>query len=101
MTGSLEAIWQNESDFKTVSLATPNVPQALSIVLQNTDVSIGVVPSHPTVNITLDQCYFTEFSRPIKIKDLVYQTLKFKATYSTANSEMLNVIVTNTAATSA
>lgn len=101
VTGSLEAIWQNEADFKTVALATPNVPQALSIVLQNTDVSIGVVPSHPTVNITLDQCYFTEFSRPIKIKDLVYQTVKFKAVYSTANSEMLNVVTTNTAATSA
>jgi hypothetical protein len=101
VTGSLEAIWQNESDFKTVSLATPNVPQALSIVLQNTDVNIGVVPSHPTVNITLDQCYFTEFSRPIKIKDLVYQTVKFKAVYSTANSEMLNIVTTNTAATSA
>jgi Phage tail tube protein len=101
VTGTLEAIWQNEADFKTVSLASPNVPQALSIVLQNTDVNIGVVPSHPTVNITLDQCYFTEFSRPIKIKDLVYQTVKFKATYSTANSEMLNIITTNTAATSA
>jgi hypothetical protein len=101
VTGSLEAIWQNESDFKTVSLASPNVPQALSIVLQNTDVSIGTVPSHPTVNITLDQVYFTELSRPIKIKDLVYQTVKFVATYSTANSEMLNIITTNTAATSA
>jgi hypothetical protein len=99
--GTLEAIWQNESDFKTVALATPNVPQAFSIVLQNTDVSIGVVPSHPTVNITLDQCYFTELSRPIKIKDLVYQTLKFKAVYNTTNSEMLNIVTTNTAATSA
>jgi hypothetical protein len=98
ISGQLEAIWQNESDFKTVSLATPNVGQALLISLVNTDVSVGVVPSHPTVNITLDQVYFTELSRPIKIKDLVYQTVKFSATYSTTNSEMGKVVVTNTVA---
>ena len=97
--GTLEAIWQNETDFKTISLATPNVPQAMLISLVNTDVSIGVVPSHPTVNITLDQCYFTEFSRPIKIKDLTYQTVKFKAVYNVTNSEMGKIVVTNTVAT--
>ena len=51
------------------------------------------------MKITLDQVYFTSFSRPIKIKDLVYQTVKFKATYNTTNSEMLNIVTTNTAAT--
>jgi Phage tail tube protein len=97
VTGSLEAIWQNEADFKTVALATPNVPQAVSVVLKNTDVTIGS-SSNPEVNITLDQVYFTELSRPIKVKDLVYQTVKFTATYSTSNSEMLNIITTNTVA---
>jgi hypothetical protein len=101
VTGTLEAIWQNESDFKTQALATPNVAQALVVTIKNTDVSIGTVPSHPTVAITLDQVYYTDFSRPIKIKDLVYQTVKFSATYSTANSEMLNITTTNTASTSA
>lgn len=100
VTGTLEAIWQNESDFKTVALASPNVPQAMLIDIKNTDVTIGSA-ANPEVKVTLDQVYFTEFSRPIKIKDLVYQTVKFKAVYSTANSEMLNVITTNTAATSA
>jgi hypothetical protein len=97
--GTFEAIWQNESDFKTVSLATPNVGQALLIDIKNTDVSLGVVPSRPEVKITFDQVYFTEFSRPIKIKDLVYQTVKFKAVYNTTNSEMLNIVTTNTSAT--
>jgi len=97
--GTLEAIWQNESDFKTVALATPNVPQAMLIDIKNTDVSIGTVPSHPEVKITLDQVYFTALSRPIKIKDLIYQTIKFSATYSTTNSEMLNIVTTNTSAT--
>ena len=98
MEGSFEAIWQNESDFKTVALATPNVAQAVLIDIKNTDVNIGVVPSHPEVKITLDQVYFTEFSRPIKIKDLVYQTVKFKAVYNTTNSEMANITTTNTVA---
>jgi hypothetical protein len=96
--GSLEAIWQNESDFKTIALATPNVPQAMLIDLKNTDVTIGST-SNPEVAITLDQVYFTEFSRPIKVKDLVYQTVKFKATYSTANSEMIKIVTTNTVST--
>ncbi|HEY3742451.1 MAG TPA: phage tail tube protein [Bryobacteraceae bacterium] len=100
VTGTLEAIWQNESDFKTVALATPNVPQAMLIDLKNTDVTIGSA-ANPEVKITLDQVYFTEISRPIKIKDLVYQSIKWKGTYSTANSEMLNITTTNTAATSA
>lgn len=97
--GTLEAIFQNNSDFKTVALASPNVPQAMLISLVNTDVNIGVVPSHPSVIVTLDQVYFTDYSRPLKIKDLVYQTIKFKATYSVTNSEMGKIVVTNTVAT--
>ncbi len=37
--GQLEAVWQNESDFKTVALATPNVGQALLVDIKNTDVT--------------------------------------------------------------
>jgi hypothetical protein len=96
--GSLEAIFQNEADFKTVSLASPNVPQALLIDLKNTDVTLGSA-AHPEVAITLDQVYFTDYSRPIKIKDVVYQTVKFKATYSTANSELIKIVTTNTVST--
>jgi hypothetical protein len=96
--GSLEAIWQNESDFKTIALATPNVPQALLIDLKNTDVTIGS-SSHPEVAITLDQVYFTDFSRPIKNKDVVYQSVKFKAVYNTTNAEMIKAVVTNTVST--
>lgn len=96
--GTLEAIWQNETDFKANALITPNTGRALLVDIKNTDVSIGVVPSHPEVKILLDQVYFTEFSRPIKIKDLMYQTLKFKATYNTTNTEMLNITTTNTVA---
>ncbi len=96
--GSLEAIWQNESDFKTVTLATPQVAQALLIDIKNTDVTIGAA-TNPELKITLDRVYFTEISRPFKVKDLVYQSIKFKATYSTANSEMVKFALTNTVTT--
>jgi Phage tail tube protein len=95
--GSLEAIWQNESDFKTASLVTPNVAQALLVDIKNTDVTIGT-SANPEFKVLLDKVYFTEFSRPIKIKDLVYQTVKFKAVYSTTNSEMGAITTTNTVA---
>jgi len=95
--GTIEAIWQNESDFKTMSLVTPNVPQAMLIEIKNTDILIGSA-AHPDMAITLDRVFVTDFSRPIKVKDVMYQTIKFKATYSTANSEMAKIVVTNTVA---
>ena len=95
--GTLEAIWQNESDFKTIALATPNVATALLIDIKNTDVTLGTA-ANPEVKILLDKCYFTEFSRPIKIKDLTYQTVKFKAVFSTTNSEMIAVTTVNAVA---
>jgi hypothetical protein len=98
VSGTLECIYQNLTDFKSVFLATPNVPQAMSIALVNTDVNIGVVPSHPTLAITLDQVYFTELGIKKSPKDLTYQVLKFKATYSLTNSEMIKAVLTNTVA---
>jgi len=98
MEGQLTALWQNESDFKTVALATPTVSQAILVDIKNTDVSLGVVPTRPEVIILLDQVYFTEFSRPFKVNDLVMQTVKFKCTYSLTNSEMAKITVTNTVA---
>jgi hypothetical protein len=96
--GTLEAIFQNNSDFKTVSLATPTVGQGLLIDIKNTDVTIGAA-TNPELKITLDQVYFSEYSRPVKVKDLVYQTVKFRATYNTTNSEMIKLALTNTVTT--
>jgi hypothetical protein len=93
--GQLEAIYQNLSDFKTVALATPNVGQAMLIDLVNSDVTIGS-STHPELKITLNQVFFTEYSRPIKVKDLVYQTLKFRASYKLADSAMITAVLTNT-----
>src|ERR1035437_4359717 len=84
--GSLEAIWQNESDFKTNSLA--NTAQALRFSLVNSDTTIGVA-TNPSCQIDLSKVFFTEFGRPIKLKDVVMQTLKFKAAYSLGDAFMV------------
>ncbi len=94
--GQIEAIWQNESDFKTAALA--NTAQAMRLDLINADVTL--TPSgNPELQINLAKVYFTEFSRPIKLKDFVTQTVKFKAAYSISDSEMLDIALTNSVAT--
>jgi len=93
--GTIEAIWQNESDFKTNAVA--NTPQALRLDLINPSVTLGSA-AHPEIKIDLAKVYFTEFSRPIKTKDVVYQTLKFKAVYSVSDTQMVKITCTNTVA---
>src|SRR5580698_11255078 len=94
--GTFECIWQNESDAKTAFMGP--TPQAISLIATNTDVTING-SSHPTFNITLAQCTFQELGRPFKVKDLTYQTIKFKASYSLSNSMMGEIVVTNSNST--
>jgi hypothetical protein len=44
----------------------------------------------------MPQCYLTDVSTPRKVKDLVYQTIKFRATYSLSSSYMIKATLTNT-----
>ena len=90
--GTIEAILQNESDFKTAFLA--NTPVAMRLDLKNTDVTIGTA-ANPEFILDLAKCYILDWGRPIKVKDLVYQTLKFKAVYSTGDTEMAKTTLTN------
>lgn len=90
--GTIEAIWQNESDFKTFVLA--GTAQALLLNLQNTDVTIGA-SANPGVKFEFTKVTFEEITRPLKAGELVYQTLKFKAHYSTTDSYMVKATVTN------
>lgn len=91
--GTIEAIWQNESDFKTNALA--NTAQAMQLDLVNSSVTLGNA-ANPQFTLKLYKVHFTEFSRPIKIKDVVYQTVKFKAAYDTTNAVMARIVLTNT-----
>jgi Phage tail tube protein len=90
--GQIEAIWQNESDFKTAFLA--NTAQDFKFDLKNTDVTIGSA-ANPELILEMPQCYITDLGRPIKVKDLIYQTIKFRATYSLSSSYMLKATLTN------
>jgi hypothetical protein len=90
--GTFECIWQNESDAKTAFMGP--TAQAMSLIATNTDVTINS-SYHPIFNITLAQVTFQELGRPLKVKDLVYQNLKWKASYNLSNSLMGEVIVTN------
>ncbi len=91
--GTIEAIWQNESDFKTAALA--NTAQAMRLDLVNSDVTEGSAATNPEFRLDLAKVFFTEFSRPIKIKDVVYQTVKFNASYSVSDGFMARALVTN------
>jgi len=90
--GEIEAIWQNETDFKTAFLA--GTQKALRIDLKNTDVTIGTA-ANPEIKIDLAKVTFNALTKAVKIDDVVMQTLSFKASYSTADSKMIVVTVTN------
>ncbi len=91
--GTIEAIWENESDFKTAALA--NTAQAMRLDLLNSDVNYGVVPSHPEFKIDFAKVIWTEFSKPVKIAGVMYQTVKFKAAYDPTQAFMAKAIITN------
>lgn len=90
--GELEAIWQNESDFKTFTLA--GTQKAMRIDIKNTDVTIGTA-ANPEILIDLYKVIFSELSRPFKVNDVIRQTLQFKAHYSASDSKMVNCVCTN------
>ena len=93
VTFSIEAIWQNESDFKTDFMS--NAANAFRLDMKNTDVTIGIA-ANPQLQIDMAQCYVTELSRPIKVKDLIYQTIKGRAVYSISDTSMLKATLVNT-----
>lgn len=90
--GTIEAIWENESDFKTNALA--NTAQAMRLDLVNSDVTLGTA-ANPQMRLDLSKIFFTEFSRPVKIKDIMYQTVKFKASYSLSDAYMGRLLFVN------
>ena len=94
--GTLEAIWKGETDFFANYIA--NTPQAMQLSAVNTDVTIGT-SSHPSLVIQFAKCYFEEVTKPIKVGDVVYQTIKFNAVYSLSDSQMINAVLTNTLST--
>ena len=93
--GDIEAIFQNEADFKTQFLA--NTAKAMRIDLKNTDVTIGSA-ANPQIKIDLYKVIFKELSKPVKIGDIMMQSLSFKAHYSVSDSKMVQITCVNTVA---
>lgn len=89
--GELEALWNDET-FKTLALAA--TPQAFRLDLKNTDATIGT-SANPEIRIDLAKVIFKEITRPIKINDLVKQTLSFRAHYSASDTKMITILATN------
>lgn len=94
--GTLEAVWQNETDFKTFVLA--GTQKAMRIELKNTDVTIGTA-SNPGIKIDLAKVIFKEITKPFRANDVIKQVLSFKAHYSTTDSRMVAIVATNLQAT--
>ncbi len=93
--GTLEAIWQNITDFQNAALA--GTLQAMRIDLKNTDVTIGAA-ANPQIKIDLHKVSFQEITAPVAIHEIVKQTLSFKGHYHTTDAKMITTVATNTAA---
>lgn len=92
--GTVEALWQNESDFKTTALAGTAKAMRLDLI---SDVLIGT-SSVPQLQINLAKVVFTELTRPVRVNDVIRQTLGFKAHYSTGDSLLVSVTAKNATA---
>lgn len=90
--GSFEAIWKGEGDFKTAFMGP--TPQAIQLDFVNTDVTIDT-SHHPELKVTIAKATFQELGRSFKVKDLVYQTVKFKGVYSVSDTSMISAVLTN------
>ena len=89
--GEFEAIWQNESDFKTAFAAV--TAQAMRIDLKS-DVVIGTA-ANPQITIDLNKVVFSDLTHPIKVGDVMRQTIQFKAMYNVTDSKMVSIKATN------
>lgn len=96
ITGEFQLLYGDNSYF-TPRFA--NTVEALSFTITNTDVSIGVVPSNPSLTFTLPQCYLNTFKVDNAIDGMVQQTVDFTATYSLSAGYAITGLLTNTVAT--
>lgn len=84
------------SDQTYYNLRFNNTQQACSLTISNTDVNIGVVPSHPTVTFTMPQLHVNDWKFDQKIDGMVEQTVSFNAEYSLSSAFALQALLVNT-----
>lgn len=90
--GELEALWENETDYKTLALAA--TVKALRFDLKNTGVVIGTA-ANPEIKIDLHSVIFKEITKPLRLNDVVTQRVSFKAHYNTTDAKLLTIVCTN------
>ncbi|MFA5080302.1 MAG: phage tail tube protein [Candidatus Paceibacterota bacterium] len=90
--GTVEAVYQNETDFKTVALGLTK--KAMRIDLINNDVTIGSA-ANPEVRIDLNNVLFEPIATSRGLNGVVTQSVKFKAFYDVADAKMISALVTN------
>lgn len=94
--GTFEAIFQNESDFKTQFMGP--TPLSIRLDLKNTDATIGSATS-PELYIDMPKCTIQELGRALKVGDLTYQSIKFKAVYSVSDTLLAKMVLINAVST--
>lgn len=90
--GEIEAIWQNETDFKTNSLT--GTARAVRFDLVNTSAIIGAA-TNPSLRIDLHKVIFQPITKPVRLNDLMIQKVAFRAHYSTTDSKMATITAVN------
>jgi hypothetical protein len=68
--------------------------QSIRFDIKNTDVTIGTA-ANPELIFDMPKCTIQELGRPLKVKDLTYQSIKFKAVYSISDALMIKTTLTN------
>lgn len=93
ISGSIESVFQNESDYKTDTFAGSS--RALRITAVNPDVTIGL-SSNPSFMLELPKITYEEISRKMSNDEIVTQTCKFKGHYSTEEAKAIVAELINT-----
>jgi hypothetical protein len=92
VTGSIELVY-DATTYKTLALA--GTLKCMRIGIQDTTVTIGGT-SNPTLTIDLAKAKITEWSKTSELNGIVTEKLDFKALYSSGDTSMVSVVLTNT-----
>jgi len=94
--GEMVLVYQDRSWIDTYMVG--DTLTGMRILLKNTGVTIGTT-SNPTLTIDLAKVKITEVARSNKNDDIMMQTIKFKAFYSTTDTLMIKATLRNTQTT--
>ena len=92
VSGSIEAYYSNESDFKTNFIADGY--RAILVDLVNSDVTIGA-SANPELQIQLARVKLTEVAQDRSLDGIVKQTVQFTGLWDATNAYILQVVLTN------